>query len=240
VPAGSSSIDVGSENATGCGGAGRTVTTPRREVDAPARAVRLQRPADGNTSRARYEPRPPVARAAMRFAPVAVAPGGDVFFTTSTQIFRLVGGAGAPVRIAGTGAEGGSGDGGPALSAQFSAPHGLAIADDGALLVSDAGNDRVRRIDLSTGVITAFAQIGTPHGIDVGADGTVYVVDSRANRVVRLSRSGVRIGFVGPAFGLPYDVEVASDGVVFVLEAGPVGWVRRVSRDGSVTTVSRS
>jgi sugar lactone lactonase YvrE len=181
-----------------------------------------------------------IAEANGDIGPVAVAPGGDVFFTTSTQIFRLVGGAGAPVRIAGTGAEGGSGDGGPALSAQFSAPHGLAIADDGALLVSDAGNDRVRRIDLSTGVITAFAQIGTPHGIDVGADGTVYVVDSRANRVVRLSRSGVRIGFVGPAFGLPYDVEVASDGVVFVLEAGPVGWVRRVSRDGSVTTVSRS
>jgi sugar lactone lactonase YvrE len=180
-----------------------------------------------------------IAEADSDIGPVTAAPGGDVYYTTSTQIFRLPGGAGPPVRIAGSGAEGGGGDGGPALSAQFSAPHGLSIAGDGALLVADAGNDRIRRIDLSTGVITAFAQIGTPHGIDVAADGTVYVVDSRENRVVRLSASGARIGFVGPVFGLPYDVEATAGGVAYVLEAGPVGWLRRVAPGGSVTTVSR-
>jgi streptogramin lyase len=180
-----------------------------------------------------------IAEADGDIGPVAAARGGDVYYSTSRQIFRLTGGAGPPVRVAGSGAEGGGGDGGPALSAQFSAPHGLAIAGDGALLVSDAGNDRVRRIDLSTGVITAFAQVGTPHGIDVAADGTVYVVDSRENRVVRLSSSGARIGFVGPVFGLPYDVEVAAGGVAYVLEAGAIGWLRRVAADGAVTTVSR-
>ena len=119
-------------------------------------------------------------------------------------------------------------------------PHGLAVAADGALLVSDAGNDRVRRIDLATGVVSSFAQIGTPHGLDVASDGTVYVVDSKANRIVHLAASGAQIGFVGPVFGLPYDVEAGDSGVVYVLEAGPVGWLRRIAPDGTVTTVSRS
>jgi sugar lactone lactonase YvrE len=180
-----------------------------------------------------------VAEANSDIGPVAVASNGDVYYSTATQIFRLTAGAGAPVRVAGTATQGGGGDGGPALDAQFSAPHGLAIARDGALLVSDAGNDRVRRIDLATGVITLLAQIGTPHGIDVANDGTVYVIDSRDNRLVHVTASGARIGFVGPAFGLPYDVEVADGGVAFVLEAGPAGRLRRVAPDGAVTTVSR-
>ena len=180
-----------------------------------------------------------VAQAEQDIGPLAAAPDGDVYYATATQIFRLAGGGGTPIRIAGAGTDGGGGDGGPALQAQFSVPHGLAIAADGTLLVSDAGNDRLRRIDLTSGVVTTLAQIGTPHGIDVGADGTIYVIDSRANRVVHLSASGARLGFVGPTFALPYDVEVAADGATFVLDAGPVGYVRRIAPDGTLTTVSR-
>jgi sugar lactone lactonase YvrE len=175
----------------------------------------------------------------VQIGPVAAAPNGDVYFTTGTQIFRLAGGAGTPVRIAGTGVEGGGGDGGPAVNAQLSSPHGLAIAADGAVLVCDAGNNRVRRIDPATGMITALAQVGSPRGIDIAADGTIYVVDSVEKRLLRLSPSGARIGFLGASFGDPYDVEVADSGVAYVLEAGPTGWVRRVAADGTVTTVSR-
>jgi streptogramin lyase len=180
-----------------------------------------------------------VATAGGDIGPVAVAPGGDVYYATATQVFRLAGAAGPPVLVAGTGVEGGGGDGGPAPSAQFSAPHGLAIAKDGAVLVSDAGNDRVRRIDPASGVVTALAQIGTPHGLDVAADGTIYVIDSRENRVVHLGADGSRLGLVGPVFGLPYAVASAPGGVVYVLESGPFGRLRRVAPDGTVTTVSR-
>jgi hypothetical protein len=72
VPDGSSSIDVGSRNATGCRAAGRTWIEPSREEELPARAVRVQRPAAGKTRRARYDPRLPVARAEIRPGPVAV------------------------------------------------------------------------------------------------------------------------------------------------------------------------
>jgi serine/threonine-protein kinase len=177
--------------------------------------------------------------AGVEIGPIAAAPNGDIYFSTATQIFRLPGGSRPTIRIAGTGEAGGGGDGGPALNAQLSSPHGLAVAADGALLVSDRDNNRVRRIDPVTGVISAFAQVGQPYGLDVGSDGTVYVVEGSVNRVVRLSPSGVRLGFLGPAFTIPYDVEVAPGGIAYLLQAGPTGYIRRIATDGTVTTVSR-
>ena len=175
----------------------------------------------------------------VEIGPIAAAPNGDLYYSTATQVFRLPGGSGTPVHIAGTGAEGGGGDGGPALDAQFSSPHGLAVAADGALLVSDRGNNRVRRIDPATGVITAFSQVGEPYGIDVTPDGTVYVIEGTTNRVVRLAPSGARLGFLGPGFSNAYDVEAGPDGVAYLLQAGSPGRIRRIASDGSVTTVSR-
>src|SRR5262245_7521758 len=174
----------------------------------------------------------------VEIGPIAAAPNGDIYYSTATQIFRLPGGSGPAVHIAGTGVEGGGGDGGPALDAQFSSPHGLAVASDGALLVSDRGSDRVRRIDPTTGVITAFAPVGEPYGIDVAPDGTVYVIEGKEQRVVRLGAAGPRLGFLGPKFFNPYDVEVTADGVAYLLQAGPAGHVRRIAPDGTVTTIS--
>ena len=171
--------------------------------------------------------------------PITVAPNGDVYFTTATSVFRLAGGTGPPVRVAGSGVSGGAGDGGPATAAQLSAPHGLAIAADGAILIADTGNDRIRRVDPATGVITAIAQVGIPDGMDVAADGSIYVVDGRAERVVHLTATGERIGFLGPTFRIPYDVEVAPDGSVYVIAAGPSGRLHHIAPDGTSTVVSR-
>jgi streptogramin lyase len=217
-----------------------TIVKPYAIVRAPSGAVflsvggQLQRLNGGG---------PPTTVAEMppgiEIGPIAAAPNGDVYVSTATQIFRLPGGSGPAIRIAGTGEAGGGGDGGPALNAQLSSPHGLAVAADGSVLVSDRDNNRIRRIDPVTGFIDAFAQVGQPYGLDVGSDGTVYVVEGSANRVVRLSPSGARLGFLGPTFIIPYDVEVAPAGVVYLLQAGPTGYIRRISPDGAVTTLSR-
>lgn len=170
-----------------------------------------------------------VAPSDEQVGPVAVAPNGDVYYSTETRVFRLPGGAGPPVRIAGTGVQGSGGDGGPATSAQVSAPHGLAVAADGALLVSDTGNDRIRRIDPATGLISSIAEVGIPDGMEVASDGTIYVADARESRIRHLSAAGGMLGFVGPRFNAPFDVAVEPN-AVYVLETGTSGRVRRVAR----------
>lgn len=67
---------------------------------------------------------------------------------------------GRVVTVAGTGAKGAGGDGGPPLQATFDGMHGLVVAPDGALLAADTWNCRVRRIDLAAGVVSTVAGTG--------------------------------------------------------------------------------
>ncbi len=62
--------------------------------------------------------------------------------------------------IAGTGAKGDAGDGGPAKAAIFNAMHSLAIAPSGEIYIADTLNNRVRKIDPRTGLISPFAGTG--------------------------------------------------------------------------------
>jgi DNA-binding beta-propeller fold protein YncE len=83
--------------------------------------------------------------------------GNLVFTSLDNRILKLDRRAGVIRVVAGTGTAGFGGDGGPATAAQFSTPYGLAIAPNGDLIVADAGNSRVRRIDAATGVISTVA-----------------------------------------------------------------------------------
>ena len=101
--------------------------------------------------------------------------------------------------LAGTGVPGFSGDNGPAAKAQFRQPHAIALHPSGDLLICDTGNNRIRRIRLSTGIINTYAGTGErgdgpdgdplgckmnrPHGVFVAADGAVYIGDSEASRI---------------------------------------------------------
>jgi sugar lactone lactonase YvrE len=71
--------------------------------------------------------------------------------------------------LAGTGAPGFSGDGGPAARAQLRQPHSIALDPKGQrLLICDIGNHRIRQVELATGVIDTFGGTGerqpTPDG----------------------------------------------------------------------------
>ena len=62
--------------------------------------------------------------------------------------------------VAGTGAAGYHGDGGPAVKAQFRRPHSIALDDRDGLYVADIGNHRIRRVDLKTGIVASIAGNG--------------------------------------------------------------------------------
>lgn len=168
--------------------------------------------------------------------PVTVAPDGGVYVSTSTDVFRIDPSTGGSVHVAGTGTRGGAGDGGPASSAQINHPHALLVAADGALLIPDTDNHRVRRIDPATRVITTVASgIAGVSGICAGG-GATYLTDFTGMTVLRLDAAGPVI--IARNLDTPLSCAV-SGGAVYVVEAGGTGTIRIVHGDGMISTLSR-
>jgi DNA-binding beta-propeller fold protein YncE len=112
--------------------------------------------------------------------------------------------------VAGTGVAGFSGDGGPAVKAQFQQPHSIALDGKGLLYVADIGNHRVRRVNLATGIIETFAGTGekarTPDGAAVkgtplngprtiafSRDGDMFLALREGNAVFRIDMQKLTI-----------------------------------------------
>lgn len=108
------------------------------------------------------------AARSLRLAnPTALSLQGDHLFVVETagNIVRRVNlTTGEATILAGT-ADGGvggfGGDGGPATAARLDRPSGIALAGRFAY-ITDVGNNRIRRVDLQTGIITTIAGNGTP------------------------------------------------------------------------------
>lgn len=79
-----------------------------------------------------------------------IGPDGNLYFAdTDNNVIRRVNlTTGVIDTIAGTGVNGYSGDGGPALQAQLSRPFGVAFGPDGNLYISDTFNSRVRKVEM--------------------------------------------------------------------------------------------
>ncbi len=124
-------------------------------------------------------------------------------------------GAGIITTVAGTGAQGYGGDGGPAVGAPLNFPTGVAADTAGNLFIADAGNNRVRRVDAATGVITTVAgtgesdhngdgipataaNLGNPIGVAVDAAGNLFIADYGNNRVRRVDTA---TGFITTVAG---------------------------------------
>ena len=88
--------------------------------------------------------------------------------------------------------KGGGGDGGPAADATFNGMHSLAVGPDGLVYLADTWNNRVRRYDPKTGVVSAFAGTGEKGDDGEGVPaikakfGGIYCVafDPRGERLV--------------------------------------------------------
>jgi thiol-disulfide isomerase/thioredoxin len=103
------------------------------------------------------EPQP----TALRFPGKAlVLPSGNflVSDTTRHQLVELAADGESVVRRIGSGARGFAD--GPAETAAFSEPQGLALLDEGAVVVADTVNHALRRLDLTTGEVTTLAGTG--------------------------------------------------------------------------------
>ena len=101
------------------------------------------------------------------------------------QILRWVARTRRFAVVAGTGAAGTRGDGGPARRARLNEPTSLVFDRGGNLYFTDLPENRVRRID-RRGVITTFARVRAPVALAVDPTGRFIAVPSLENRVFRI------------------------------------------------------
>ena len=153
---------------------------------------------------------------------VVQADDGTIYISDSANMrIRSITTDGLIHTVAGDGVAGYLGDGGPALTAelnnskgQAAAPSGrIAIGPEGQLYIADTLNQRIRVIDLGTGMIDTFAGNGTagasgdggpateanvfsPTDVAVGLEGELYIADTE-NSCVRVVRSGTISTFAG-------------------------------------------
>jgi sugar lactone lactonase YvrE len=143
--------------------------------------------------------------------------GGFYVADNVRSVVCNVNAAGVTRVIAGSGATRYWGDGGPATHGALYSPSGLAVDARGNLFIADRWNQRVRKVDYATGVITTFAgngEVGTlgdggpatdaeltyPLGVAVDPAGNVYISD-KSNKIRRVSPNGIIQTLAG--VGLP-------------------------------------
>ena len=147
----------------------------------------------------------------------AVAADGDLFIADSandvirrvdhsTQIITTV--------VGQAGHNGDTGDGGPAAQARIDGPKGIIFDRNWNLIIADSGNDKIRRVDVSTGIITTIAGTGVtgesgdggpateakltePRTMALGADGSILFTEPRVNRIRRVDANGIISTFAG-------------------------------------------
>jgi sugar lactone lactonase YvrE len=178
-----------------------------------------------------------------------------------TQLINPIAGSVPPV------SGGFNGDGLPALATMFYQPSGMAFDSAGNLLVADAGNDRVRKIDPNQIVSTvAGGNLGDDgparkaslnSGFDVhlalDAEGDVYVADPGNNRIRKVAPDGTITTVAGNGFSgysgdggpatsamlnHPNSVTVDNQGNVFVADSGN-GVIRKVATTGVISTFAK-
>jgi YVTN family beta-propeller protein len=139
---------------------------------------------------------------------------GNLIEADSYGRIRRISKTGIVTTIAGNGTFGpGSGDGGPATSADIGQPFYLNYDSSGNLYFASIGECRVRKVDTS-GIITTAAGTGTcgyngdgikataaqlnyPHGVALDTAGNLYISDTQNHRVRKVNSSGIISTFAG-------------------------------------------
>jgi thiol-disulfide isomerase/thioredoxin len=140
------------------------------------------------------EPKPTV----LRFPGKALLLPSGTFLvsdTTRHQLVELAGDGESVVRRIGSGTRGFVD--GPSDTAAFSEPQGLALLDDGSVVVADTVNHALRRLDLTTGEVTTLAGTGRQWWQGSPTSGPAREVDLSSPWDVALWQGKVWIAMAG-------------------------------------------
>jgi sugar lactone lactonase YvrE len=169
---------------------------------------------------------------------------------------------GVVTNFAGTGASGSTD--GPAASATFSYPNGLAVDAAGNVYVADMSNNLIRKID-TAGTVSTYAgtsgyfydpnavTLRQPTDVALDAGGNLYVADKDNHSIRRIAPDRTAITLAGPGpygqqgwvdgvgaaarFNAPEGLTVDAAGNVYVADTGNRR-IRKVTPTGQVTTLA--
>ncbi len=195
---------------------------------------------------------------------VAADTAGNLYVAdTLNHRIRKITPAGVVTTLAGNGGAGFAD--GPALSAQFNEPMGVAVGANGTVFVTDSKNHRIRAIS-PDGVVSTFSGIGAgftdgvaggarfnvPKGLAIDAGGNLYVADSLNHRIRQVAPDGSVSTFAGTGtagfadgagsaaqFSSPSAIAVGADGILYVTETTSHA-IRKILADGTVSTFAGS
>src|SRR5262245_25177990 len=172
----------------------------------------------------------PAAAAQLGFpAGVAVDLAGSlVIADAGNHRIRIVTPDGVIHTMAGSGDEGFSGDGGPAIAAQLGSPAGIAVDRAGNLFIADPYSSHIRKVN-PDGIITTVAghgtfgfsgdggpatsaQLGSAGAVVVDGAGNLFIADFNNNRIRKVTAAGVITTVAGTGRSFPFSGGFSGDG----------------------------
>ena len=155
---------------------------------------------------------------------------GDVYVVDRLNyvIRRIEAATGVITTVAGTGEQAYGGDDRPAVEAKFREPNDCFLDGRGGLLIADVQDQRIRRLDLASGIITTFAGNGAKERVGDGLPateasilgaraicmdgaGNTYIAEREGNGIRKVDANGVMSTLAGTGeFGYTGDGGPAS------------------------------
>ena len=131
------------------------------------------------------------------------------------RVRKVTAATGIITTVAGNGTTGYAGDGGPATNAELYYPNGAVLDSADNLYIGDQGNNRVRKVDAGTGIVTTVAGNGTggfsgdtgaatraqmaqPYDVAIDSAGNLYITDLSNNRIRKVDISQSALTYPTP------------------------------------------
>jgi len=184
---------------------------------------------------------------------IAFDSSGNLYIADlDNQRIRKVDPSGNITTVAGNGTRGPAGDGGAATSAQLNNPTNIALDSSGNLYIADEQNNRVRKVDASTGNISTFAGTGTatstgdgsaatsatlnkPIGVAFGG-GNLYIAENSGARIRKVDPSGIISTVVASGLNAPGGIAIDNSGNLYIADRSNHR-IQKVATSGTISTV---